>query len=950
MKLSCGLLLFLLLWSISAMAVGPNPSHDWRSFDSQHFVVHFEAEDRPQALQAAAIAERVLPGIVKDLHWQPRSKTHLILFDDYDLANGFATPLPFSHTGIFLTPPDDGELLENSDWLELVISHELVHIVHLDKVRGAPKFLQNIFGRYPLLFPNAWQPTWLIEGLATYHESEPSQHRGRLDNALSDAYMRLEVQNGAKSLREINSSGRAFPINKAYLYGAYFYRFLEQRYGADAVYRLVENYSDNIIPFRVHSNPVAVTKKPMDELWLEFQQWLNERFGGAEKNAGKALLAEPAWQLETPVLAADGSLYAVADDGISRPYLSRLGSDGEWQHLQALQAGARIDINSNGEVLIAQPEICDNYHYYYDLYRWSDADGLTRLSQCGRYRFAGWRGENALLALRNDSGRAAVVLLDRNGKETQTLYQAADSEALPALAVSQDGARVAWLSKHAGQWRVQELQLADGSVQTLLRSDTALLSLRYLPENNDLLWVRDQNGVFNVERWSRASTKTVRLTDANAAVLAVSGAQAGRFVSLQLVHGGYQLYQHPLTALAGSPEAETLTESAAASALATEAGAAEVVTTTTTSEVTATGANPATLTVQDERDYSALETLAPRAWFPTAMVADGALAFGVELFGQDAIGWHQYTLSPQYEFSEGELLGSLVYGYDQRHFFAVFREMEVTDSIENDDDEEEIVSYELRTAAQWISMAPWLRLDHRLRFGIGAAMARETYELVDVGRITLQDEKLAAAFFSYDSRRGNWWSEGNNSGQYLSLLAESYDPFDGEYEGRVYRADWRGQWALGVTSLALRLTEAKGDERTEPFELGGSFNSEQFGIPRLNERDLALRGYDNGEPELTGKRARIAGIEWRTPLVDLDRHLMVPPIGLNRLSAALFYEAGAAWTDASKPEQYYRSAGVELLAELKLGYRLGLLLRAGFARGLDEPGGDEVYLQLGRSF
>lgn len=949
MKLWCSLL--LLGCSAGALAVGPNPSHDWRSFDSQHFVVHFEAEDRPQAVQAAAIAERVLPGIVKDLRWQPRSKTHLILFDDYDLANGFATPLPFSHTGIFLTPPDDGELLENSDWLELVITHELVHIVHLDKVRGAPKFLQNIFGRYPLLFPNAWQPTWLIEGLATYYESEPSQHRGRLDNALFDAYMRLEVQSGVKSLREINSSGRAFPINKAYLYGAYFYRFLEQRYGADAVFRLVDGYSDNIIPFRVHSNPVAVTKKPMDELWLEFQQWLNARFAGAEKTAGKALLSAPSWQLETPVLGADGELYAVADDGVSRPYLSRLGSDGEWQPLQALQAGARIDRNSKGELLIAQPEICNNYHYYYDLYRWTEAEGLTRLSQCGRYRFAAWRGDNAMVALRNDSGRAAVVLLDREGNETQTLYQAADAEALPALAVSADGARVAWLSKQAGQWRVQEMQLADGRAQTLLHSATALLSLRYVQGSEDLLWVRDQNGVFNAERWSRADGSVIALTDANAAVLAVSSTHADRFVSLQLVQGGYQLYEHALTATAVSTTAAAAPAPLASASDAADVAPAETRPAITTAPATESTDTPsAPLTIQDERDYSALETLAPRAWFPTAMVADGALAFGVELFGQDAVGWHQYTLSPQYEFSEGELLGSLVYGYDQRHFFAVFREMEVTDSIENDDDEDEIVSYELRTAAQWISMAPWLRLDHRLRFGIGAAMARETYELVDVGRITLQDEKLAAAFFSYDSRRGNWWSEGNNSGQYFSLLAESYDPFDGEYEGRVYRADWRGQFALGHTSLALRLTEAKGEERTEPFELGGSYNSEQFGIPRLNERDLALRGYDNGEPELTGKRARIAGIEWRTPLVDLDRHLMVPPIGLNRLSAALFYEAGAAWTDASKPEHYYRSAGVELLAELKLGYRLGLLLRAGYARGLDEPGGDEVYLQLGRSF
>lgn len=941
----------------SAHAIGANPSHDWRSFDTRHFVVHYEAANRTQAETAAAIAEAALPKISAAFQWQPEDRIEIILMDDYDVANGFATPLPFNHTGIFLTPPDDGELLENSDWLTLVLTHELTHIVHLDKVRGAPKFLQNIFGRYPLLFPNAWQPTWLIEGLATYVESDPTQHRGRLDNAMFDAYMRLEVQAGVKSLREINSDGRAFPINKAYLYGAYFFRFLHERYGEPAVFRQVNDYSDNIIPFRVHSNPVAATGKQMDALWLEYQQWLQQRFAGAVKPAtGTPLLAQTTWQLDTPVASQDGSVYAVKDDGVQRPQLIRLTAGNAEKALLTVQSGARIDVNAAQEVLIAQPEICDNYHYYSDLYRWSEREGKTRLTTCGRYRFAAWQGADHLIAVHNNSGRAELVQLTRAGVRVRTLYQAQPAEVIPALAVSPDGQSLAFVSKQNGYWRLQEMPIAGGEIQTRVSSAAPLLSPRYAGTpgagstantETDLLFVQDSAGVFNAVRWQRASNQLLQLTESNGAVLAITSAQADQIVTLELVGGGYQLFRQSLPTVAAMSPTTVPDSATATTVIAIEATEA---TEPTDANPTAPSAVASAVSISNERDYSALETLAPRAWFPTGFSGDGALAFGVELFGQDAVGWHQYTLSPQYEVTEGELLGSAVYGYDQRHFLALFREMEVTSTVENDDDEDEIATYEVRTTGQWVSLLPWLRLDHRMHFGVGAASAREVYHAADGSRAELQDEKVAAAFVSYDSRRSNWWSEGNNSGQLFSVLAESYDPFDGQYEGRVYRADWRGLFALGPTTLALRLTEARGHDGTEPFELGGSFNSEHIGIPRLNERDLALRGYENGTPALTGKNARIGGIEWRTPLADIDRHFMVPPIGINRLSAALFYEAGGTWSGSGSPDQYYRSAGIELLAELKLGYRLGLLVRAGFARGLDQPGGDEAYLQFGRSF
>lgn len=931
----------LALVSTALCALGPNPSHDWRSADSEHFVVHYAAARRLQAEQAVAIAERVLPRIATALRWQPEAKIQIVLIDDYDYANGFATPLPFNHTGIFLTPPDDGELLDNSDWLELVLTHELVHIVHLDKVRGAPRVLQQIFGRHPLWFPALWQPSWLIEGLATYFESDPSRGRGRLDSPLFDAYMRLELQQGVKSLRELNADGRAFPINKAYLYGAYFYRFLAERYGEAAVFRVVDGYSDNVIPFRIHSNPVSVTGKPLDALWQEYQDWLQARFASAANPtrsaaataASTALLATPAWQLDSPVLTPDGSVYVVHDDGVDRPQLLRL-RDGVATPLQALEPGARIDVNARADVLITQPEICDNYQVFFDLYRWDENTGLQRLSQCGRYRMAVWHGEQEIIALHNGSGRAELHALDRDGRLLQRVYVAAVDETVTAVAVSADGRRIAWLGKRAGQWQLHEMQRADGSIQRLYESATPLLSLRYLP-NDDLLWVQAEQGVFNARHWQRASDLATTVTAANAAVLATSSVQAGEWVSVQLVAGGYQLYRHTLAPLpADDSRHEIEVASTYAAALPALSDNAAVVS--------------ANLT--QERPYSALETLAPQAWFPTLQIADGAQAFGVELFGQDAVGWHQYTLSPQFEFSQQEWLGSFVYGYDQRHFLAVFRTLDVTGTEEDDDGDDVIRRYELQTTGQWLSLLPWWQFDQRLQFGVGAARSREIYQVVDGPRIELQDEQVAAAFFSYDSRRSNWWSEGVNHGQLFSLQAESYDPFDGQYEGKVYRADWRGYVGWGRSTLALRWTEARGEAGTEPFELGGSNTSEHSGLPRLNERDLALRGYDNGKPALTGKRARIVGAEWRLPLADIDRHLMTPPLGLNRLSGALFYEAGAAWSETARPDQYYRAAGVELLAELKLGYRLGLLLRAGYARGLDAPGGDELYLQLGRSF
>lgn len=140
-----------------------DPSLRWRTLQTDHFFVHFAEHYREQAHAAAATAENVYPRITRLLDWEPRRRTHLVLMDSADFANGFASPVPFNFSGIFLSPPDEGELLQNREWLELVLSHELFHVVHLDKASERPLALRDVLGRLLPFFPNVLQPTWIIE-------------------------------------------------------------------------------------------------------------------------------------------------------------------------------------------------------------------------------------------------------------------------------------------------------------------------------------------------------------------------------------------------------------------------------------------------------------------------------------------------------------------------------------------------------------------------------------------------------------------------------------------------------------------------------------------------------------------------------------------------------------------------------------------------------------------
>ena len=86
----------LLFWALPAAGQFVDPSRNWRTFDTASFSVHFAEEHRAQAHLVAGIAEAAYARLTAWLQWRPESRTHLVLLDSADFANGLASPLPFN--------------------------------------------------------------------------------------------------------------------------------------------------------------------------------------------------------------------------------------------------------------------------------------------------------------------------------------------------------------------------------------------------------------------------------------------------------------------------------------------------------------------------------------------------------------------------------------------------------------------------------------------------------------------------------------------------------------------------------------------------------------------------------------------------------------------------------------------------------------------------------------
>jgi len=120
----------------------------YRTIETDHFVIHYYVPLDDVARRIAVVAERAHRTLAPALAHEPEAKTLLVVVDDTDGANGFASVLPRNAIQLFATGPTGfNELDDHDDWLYGLIAHEYTHILHLDTMAGLPRIYNAIFGR-----------------------------------------------------------------------------------------------------------------------------------------------------------------------------------------------------------------------------------------------------------------------------------------------------------------------------------------------------------------------------------------------------------------------------------------------------------------------------------------------------------------------------------------------------------------------------------------------------------------------------------------------------------------------------------------------------------------------------------------------------------------------------------------------------------------------------------
>jgi hypothetical protein len=121
-------LLLLLLFGASALSAQVDPRGRARTLRTEHFRVHFEPSHEALARRAAAYAELAWTQLASELA-VPDVPIEVLVADNLDVSNGFATPFPTNRIVVYALPPQFvPELRHYDDWLQLVILHELAHI------------------------------------------------------------------------------------------------------------------------------------------------------------------------------------------------------------------------------------------------------------------------------------------------------------------------------------------------------------------------------------------------------------------------------------------------------------------------------------------------------------------------------------------------------------------------------------------------------------------------------------------------------------------------------------------------------------------------------------------------------------------------------------------------------------------------------------------------------
>lgn len=231
------LLLLLLTCAPAAWAQGPDAA--WRTLRTPHFRVHYAMEYEAWSRAAASRLESIRAAVVKEVGFDPPQITDILIGNPIAESNGETFPLLDSPRIIFFSEPPEPEstIGEYHDWIDLLETHEMAHLVHM--LRPSRNPFERMLERYVPLDPITLRaPRWVLEGYATVVEGRLTGS-GRPNGSLRAAILRKWAAGGRlPTYGQLNASRAFLGSSMAYLAGSAFLEWLDARSGPESFPKL----------------------------------------------------------------------------------------------------------------------------------------------------------------------------------------------------------------------------------------------------------------------------------------------------------------------------------------------------------------------------------------------------------------------------------------------------------------------------------------------------------------------------------------------------------------------------------------------------------------------------------------------------------------------------------------------------------------------------------------
>ena len=187
--------------------------------------------------------------------YEPTEPVSLIMSDFGDFANGGASAVPNNIILMGIAPFHYAfETNPANERINVLMNHELVHIVAQDKPAASDRFFRRAFAGkvYPdrhdpvsvfysyLTVPRIYSPRWYHEGIAEYMTTWMSGGIGRVMGAYDEMVFRTMVRDTARIYDAVGLESEGTTVDfqvgaNSYMYGTRFMTYLSLKYGPETL-------------------------------------------------------------------------------------------------------------------------------------------------------------------------------------------------------------------------------------------------------------------------------------------------------------------------------------------------------------------------------------------------------------------------------------------------------------------------------------------------------------------------------------------------------------------------------------------------------------------------------------------------------------------------------------------------------------------------------------------